>query len=93
MQQLGRGKAFYDNFLHLYTSSRPPPLLGQSSLHRLGTVLLADMDTVALALTPQMLPPDQEVPMTETDFQLDGVLSPEGMVWREGAKEEKVIRR
>jgi 5-formyltetrahydrofolate cyclo-ligase len=37
---------------------------------------------VALALSTQILPPDQEVPMTDTDFQLDGVLSPEGMIWR-----------
>ena len=52
----------------------------------------ADLAPVALALTPQMLPADQEVPMTKTDFQLDGVLSPEGMVWRQGAKEDKVIQ-
>jgi len=37
---------------------------------------------VALALSTQILPPDQEVPMTDTDFQLDGVLSPAGMIWR-----------
>jgi 5-formyltetrahydrofolate cyclo-ligase len=37
---------------------------------------------VALALSTQILPPDQEVPMTDTDFQLDGVLSPKGMIWR-----------
>lgn len=39
-----------------------------------------------------MLPQDQEVPMTETDFQLDGVLSPNGMVWRSGAESEKVVQ-
>lgn len=50
------------------------------------------MSPVALALTPQMLPVDQEVPMTDTDFQLDGVLSPHGMVWRTGAEQEKVVK-
>lgn len=30
--------------------------------------------------------------MTETDFQLDGVLSPQGMVWRKGAEREKVVK-
>jgi hypothetical protein len=30
--------------------------------------------------------------MTDTDFQLDGVLSPQGMIWREGAAEEKVVK-
>lgn len=46
---------------------------------------------VALALTPQILPPDQEVPMTDSDFQLDGVLSPEGMTWRADVDEDKKI--
>lgn len=46
---------------------------------------------MALALTPQILPPGEEVPMTETDFQLDGVLSPEGMIWRKGAEKEKLV--
>jgi 5-formyltetrahydrofolate cyclo-ligase len=31
--QLGRGKAYYDNFLHLYTSSRSSPLLGKRFNH------------------------------------------------------------
>ena len=29
--------------------------------------------------------------MTETDFQLDGVLSPQGMIWREGAQRQKPV--
>jgi 5-formyltetrahydrofolate cyclo-ligase len=82
MRQLGRGKAYYDNFLHLYTSSRQPPLLGKFSACPLSCKDL--MCIVALALSPQILPPGQEVPMTSTDFQLNGVLSPSGMIWREG---------
>jgi hypothetical protein len=29
--------------------------------------------------------------MTDTDFQLDGVLSPEGMTWRADVDEDKHI--
>ncbi|GFZ44475.1 hypothetical protein JCM24511_02197 [Saitozyma sp. JCM 24511] len=39
---------------------------------------------VALALSPQLLPSGDKVPTTDTDFQLDGVLSPSGLVWRQG---------
>ncbi|WWC57491.1 5-formyltetrahydrofolate cyclo-ligase [Kwoniella dejecticola CBS 10117] len=64
--RLGRGKAYYDRFLLLYTTTRPSPLL------------------VALALSPQILEKGEKVPTTEHDFRLDGVISPEGIVWREG---------
>ncbi|WVF66768.1 5-formyltetrahydrofolate cyclo-ligase [Kwoniella sp. CBS 6097] len=43
---------------------------------------------VALALSPQMLPSGERVPTTELDFRLDGVISPEGIVWRNGSKRE-----
>ncbi|WVO15147.1 5-formyltetrahydrofolate cyclo-ligase [Cryptococcus depauperatus] len=66
--RLGRGKAYYDRFLQVYTSSRPRPLL------------------VAIALGPQILPPDEKVPITESDFQLDGVISPSGIIWREDVR-------
>nr|ODN85734.1 5-formyltetrahydrofolate cyclo-ligase [Cryptococcus depauperatus CBS 7841] len=66
--RLGRGKAYYDRFLQVYTSSRPRPLL------------------VAIALGPQILPPDEKVPTTESDFQLDGVISPSGIIWREDVR-------
>ncbi|WVR03037.1 5-formyltetrahydrofolate cyclo-ligase [Kwoniella sp. DSM 27419] len=39
---------------------------------------------VALALSPQILPQGERVPTTEHDFRLDGVISPEGLVWRQG---------
>ncbi|TXT07314.1 hypothetical protein VHUM_03484 [Vanrija humicola] len=39
---------------------------------------------IALALTPQLV--DQPVPVTESDFTLDGVVSPAGLVWRDGAQ-------
>lgn len=41
---------------------------------------------VALALTPQMLPDGETIPTTSNDFQLDGVVSPEGVVWRKGVQ-------
>ncbi|WVQ72188.1 5-formyltetrahydrofolate cyclo-ligase [Cryptococcus sp. DSM 104548] len=37
---------------------------------------------VALALSPQIIPPPERVPTTDHDFTLDGVVSPEGVVWR-----------
>ncbi|WVW81164.1 5-formyltetrahydrofolate cyclo-ligase [Kwoniella bestiolae CBS 10118] len=37
---------------------------------------------VALALSPQILERGEKVPTTEHDFRLDGVVSPEGIVWR-----------
>jgi 5-formyltetrahydrofolate cyclo-ligase len=37
---------------------------------------------VALALEPQLI--DDEVPVTPDDFTLDGVVSPHGVVWRDG---------
>ncbi|CAD6584448.1 MAG: 5,10-methenyltetrahydrofolate synthetase [Tremellales sp. Tagirdzhanova-0007] len=39
---------------------------------------------VALALSTQILPCGEMVPITDSDFRLDGVLSPAGMVWRDG---------
>ncbi|KAL1407210.1 hypothetical protein Q8F55_006626 [Vanrija albida] len=39
---------------------------------------------IALALAPQLI--DQPVPVTESDFTLDGVVSPSGLVWRDGAQ-------
>ncbi|OCF44982.1 5-formyltetrahydrofolate cyclo-ligase [Kwoniella heveanensis CBS 569] len=41
---------------------------------------------VALALSPQILPSGERVPTTELDFRLDGVISPEGIVWRARAR-------
>jgi hypothetical protein len=41
---------------------------------------------VALALAPQLI--DEPVPVTCSDFTLDAVVSPSGIVWREGAKRE-----
>ncbi|KAK4686035.1 5-formyltetrahydrofolate cyclo-ligase, partial [Tremellales sp. Uapishka_1] len=41
---------------------------------------------VALALSPQILRADS-VPTTELDFRLDGIVSPEGIIWREGVQE------
>ncbi|RXK38377.1 5-formyltetrahydrofolate cyclo-ligase [Tremella mesenterica] len=41
---------------------------------------------VGLALTPQILPPGEEVPVTETDASLDCVVSPSGLTWRKGAE-------
>ncbi|WVQ82864.1 5-formyltetrahydrofolate cyclo-ligase [Cryptococcus sp. DSM 104549] len=41
---------------------------------------------VAIALEPQILSPGERVPTTDTDFQLDGVISPYGITWREGAE-------
>ncbi|KAK8844825.1 5-formyltetrahydrofolate cyclo-ligase [Kwoniella newhampshirensis] len=43
---------------------------------------------VAVALSPQILSTGERVPTTETDFRLDGVVSPEGIIWREGAEEK-----
>lgn len=37
---------------------------------------------VAIALEPQMLSPGEKVPTLDWDFQLDGVISPSGIVWR-----------
>ncbi|WVQ94381.1 5-formyltetrahydrofolate cyclo-ligase [Kwoniella sp. CBS 9459] len=42
---------------------------------------------VALALSPQILPPGERVPTTELDFRLDAVISPEGIVRRSVTKE------
>ncbi|WWC67405.1 5-formyltetrahydrofolate cyclo-ligase [Kwoniella pini CBS 10737] len=52
-------------------------LLSYTSKHR--SPLL-----VALALSPQILETGEKVPTTEHDFRLDGVISPEGIVWRQG---------
>ncbi|WWD22622.1 5-formyltetrahydrofolate cyclo-ligase [Kwoniella shandongensis] len=46
---------------------------------------------VAVALSPQVLSPGEKVPTTDTDFQLDAVVSPEGITWRKGA-EDKMTR-
>ncbi|KLT43909.1 putative 5-formyltetrahydrofolate cyclo-ligase [Cutaneotrichosporon oleaginosum] len=37
---------------------------------------------MALALEPQLI--DEDVPVTPDDFTLDGVVSPRGVVWRDG---------
>ncbi|KAE8541296.1 5-formyltetrahydrofolate cyclo-ligase [Cryptococcus gattii VGV] len=37
---------------------------------------------MAIALEPQMLSPGERVPTLDWDFQLDGVISPSGIVWR-----------
>lgn len=37
---------------------------------------------MAIALEPQMLSPGEKVPTLDWDFQLDGVISPSGIVWR-----------
>lgn len=42
----------------------------------------AILTPVALALEPQVI--DEPVPVTEDDFTLDGVVSPNGIVWRDG---------
>ncbi|WRT63116.1 5-formyltetrahydrofolate cyclo-ligase [Kwoniella shivajii] len=45
---------------------------------------------VALALSPQILDKGESVPTTEHDFRLDGVISPDGLVWRN--REDQHIR-
>lgn len=40
------------------------------------------LTAVALALEPQLV--DEDVPVTDSDFTLDGVVSPSGVVWRDG---------
>jgi hypothetical protein len=47
---------------------------------------------VALALSPQILLAGERVPTTPNDFQLDGVISPEGVIWRKGVKPENKSR-
>ena len=47
---------------------------------------------VALALDPQILPSGDKVPTTPNDFRLDGVVSPQGVVWREGVQPEQLVR-
>lgn len=45
---------------------------------------LHQLTTVALALEPQLI--DEIVPTTDSDFTLDGVVSPRGVGWRDGAQ-------
>jgi 5-formyltetrahydrofolate cyclo-ligase len=79
--QLGRGKAFYDTFLAKYTAERSRPLLGKWWMGNSSLTML-----VALALAPQMV--DEPVPVTPSDFTLDAVVSPAGIVWRDGVRRD-----
>jgi 5-formyltetrahydrofolate cyclo-ligase len=74
---MGRGKGYYDRFLHRYAANHPKPTL--CAYDSLDSAYVQ----VALALTPQVLPAG-EVPHDSEDEPLDGIVSPAGVQTRDG---------
>ncbi|WOO84554.1 5-formyltetrahydrofolate cyclo-ligase [Vanrija pseudolonga] len=70
-------------------TDNPDPQLGRGKAHY-DRFLASYSSTrgkpllIALALSPQLV--DTPVPVTPSDFVLDGVVSPSGLVWRDGAQ-------
>lgn len=80
LSRLGHGKGYYDKFLSSYaTSGRQRPLLGTALLFLLdGLTLIMDFP-VALSFREQLLAASH-VPINETDWKMDMIISPDEVV-------------
>ena len=78
LSRLGHGKGFYDRFIRKYVSSgRQRPILG--ACPRRDCRLPLTMGSVGLALREQLLE-SGKVPTEETDWKMDLVVTPDGIV-------------
>lgn len=80
-RRLGHGKGFYDRYLQKYhsdssRSGQPMPKLGRP-LHLMSSAQADQVSKVGLALRPQILPAEEEVPVDENDWLVDIVITPE----------------
>lgn len=78
LSRLGHGKGFYDRFIRKYVSSgRQRPILG--AYPRRDRSLQLTMSSVGLALREQLLE-SGKVPIEETDWKMDLVVTPDGII-------------
>lgn len=83
LSRLGHGKGYYDHFISSYyvgAAKRPRPLLGSSLLRSLN-ITLTEL-SVALSLQQQLLEAGQ-VPVTDYDWKLDVIVTPNDTITRE----------
>ncbi|KIW60814.1 5-formyltetrahydrofolate cyclo-ligase, variant [Exophiala xenobiotica] len=65
-RRLGHGKGFYDRYLQTYKDALDPNQAGQKMPYLVG-----------LALSQQMLPPEEDIPVDESDWIVDEVVTAE----------------
>lgn len=79
--RLGHGKGFYDFFLARCHHASRMPFRGKNYWYSVCGGL-TDHVKVGLALTEQLLPPNESVPMDSSDFRLDALITGAGELLR-----------
>jgi 5-formyltetrahydrofolate cyclo-ligase len=76
--RLGHGKGFYDFFLSRCHQAARMPFRGKNYWYSTVADGLANHAKVGLSLTEQLLPPSESVPMDQSDFRLDALVTGDG---------------
>lgn len=86
-RRLGHGKGYYDHFLTRYSKSSNAatpkmPFLGKNNRHYCYKPSRSEpsltVTTVALCLKEQMLPPVEDIPVSEHDWPIDAIITGDG---------------
>jgi 5-formyltetrahydrofolate cyclo-ligase len=80
--RLGHGKGFYDFFLSRCHQAARMPLRGKNYWYSIAADGLTNHVKVGLSLTEQLLPPNESVPMDQSDFRLDALITGDGELRR-----------
>jgi len=82
--RLGHGKGFYDYFLTRCHQASHMPFRGKNYWYCVCGGLTNHVK-VGLALTEQLLPPNESVPMDTSDYRLDALVTGDGVLHRASA--------
>ena len=80
--RLGHGKGFYDFFLSRCHQASRMPFRGKNYWYSNMADGLTNHAKVGLSLTEQLLPPNESVPMDQSDFRLDALITGDGELRR-----------
>lgn len=80
--RLGHGKGFYDFFLSRCQHVSRMPFRGKNYWYLNMSAGLTNHVKVGLSLTEQLLPPNESVPMDQSDFRLDALITGDGELRR-----------
>ncbi|KAH6612132.1 hypothetical protein C7974DRAFT_323597 [Boeremia exigua] len=82
--RLGHGKGYYDFFLQRCHQASRMPFRGKKYWYSYMADGLTNHVKVGLALTEQLLPPGESIPMDQSDYRLDALITGDGEVRRAG---------